>query len=145
MQCSSCSGDKQWWVVPKIVGSIPPCVRTLLLFHAVYRGKIPEVLKTAEARHVFIPFSHGKYFPVVDLCRPASSCVCTGISLSVLLQCSPNFHIHVSVSDFYIPTMDLPILLHEICGLILGIYKLLTDTWMWKLKLRPCHSFSGNT
>ncbi len=53
-------------------------------FHAEYRGKIPEVLKTAEARHVFIPFSHGKYFPVVDLCRPASSCVCTGISLSVL-------------------------------------------------------------
>ena len=27
---------------------------------------------------------------------------------------SPNFHIHVSVSDSYIPTIDLPIL--EICG-----------------------------
>jgi hypothetical protein len=27
---------------------------------------------------------------------------------------SPNFHIHVSVSDLYIPTIDLPILLlHE--------------------------------
>jgi hypothetical protein len=26
---------------------------------------------------------------------------------------SPNFHIHVSVSDFYIPTIDLPILLQE--------------------------------
>ncbi len=26
---------------------------------------------------------------------------------------SPNFHIHVSVSDLYIPTMDLPILLQE--------------------------------
>ncbi len=26
---------------------------------------------------------------------------------------SPNFHIHVSVSDFYNPTMDLPILLQE--------------------------------
>ena len=25
----------------------------------------------------------------------------------------------------------------EICGPILGIYKLLTDTWMWKLGLRP--------
>ncbi len=34
---------------------------------------------------------------------------------------SPNFHIHVSVSDLYIPTMDLPILLLEICGPILGI------------------------
>jgi|LakMenE01Jun11ns_1017448.scaffolds.fasta_scaffold9151048_1 hypothetical protein len=40
----------------------------------------------------------------------------------------PNFHIHVSVSDLYIPTMDLPILLQEICGQILGIYKSLTDT-----------------
>jgi hypothetical protein len=41
---------------------------------------------------------------------------------------SANFHIHVSVSDLYIPTMDLPILLQEICGMILGIYKSLTDT-----------------
>jgi hypothetical protein len=41
---------------------------------------------------------------------------------------SPKFHIHVSVSDFFIPTIDLPILLQEICGPILGIYKSLTDT-----------------
>jgi hypothetical protein len=41
---------------------------------------------------------------------------------------SPNFHIHVSVSDLYIPTMDLSILLQEICGPILGIYKSLKDT-----------------
>jgi hypothetical protein len=40
---------------------------------------------------------------------------------------SPNFHIHVSVSDLYIPTIDLPILLQEVCGQILGIYKPLTD------------------
>jgi hypothetical protein len=41
---------------------------------------------------------------------------------------SPNFHIHVSVSKLYIPTMGLSFLLEEICGPILGIYKLLTDT-----------------
>ncbi len=41
---------------------------------------------------------------------------------------SPHFHIHVSVSDLYIPTIDLPILLQEICGPILGIHKSLTDT-----------------
>jgi hypothetical protein len=41
---------------------------------------------------------------------------------------SSNFHIHVSVSDLYILTIDLPILLQEICGPILEIYKLLTDT-----------------
>ena len=39
---------------------------------------------------------------------------------------SPNFHIHVSVSNLYIPTMGLPFLLEEICGPILGIYKSLT-------------------
>jgi hypothetical protein len=41
---------------------------------------------------------------------------------------SPNFHIHVSVSELYIPTKVLPFLLEEICGQILGIYKSLTDT-----------------
>jgi hypothetical protein len=39
---------------------------------------------------------------------------------------SPNFHIHASVSDLYIPTISLPILLEEICRLILGLYKSLT-------------------
>ena len=41
---------------------------------------------------------------------------------------SPNFHIHVSVSELYIPTMVLPVLLEEICRLMLGIYKSLRDT-----------------
>jgi hypothetical protein len=39
----------------------------------------------------------------------------------------------VSVSDLYIPTIGLPILLQEICGPILGIFK----SRMWKLGLRP--------
>jgi hypothetical protein len=41
---------------------------------------------------------------------------------------SPSFHIHVSVSELYIPTMGLTFLLEEICGPILGIYKSHTDT-----------------
>ncbi len=59
----------------------------------------------------------------------------------------PNFHVHVSVSDLYILTIGLPILLKKntVCGLILEIYKSLTDTWMWKLGLGPRNSFSGNT
>jgi hypothetical protein len=40
----------------------------------------------------------------------------------------PNFHIHLSVSDLFIPKIDLPILLQEICGPILGISKSLTET-----------------
>ncbi len=35
---------------------------------------------------------------------------------------------HVSVSELYIPTMGLLVLLEEICRLILGIYKSLKDT-----------------
>ncbi len=51
---------------------------------------------------------------------------------------SPNVRIHVSVSDLYIPTIDLPLLLQEICGPILWICKSLTDTRVWKLGLgRP--------
>jgi hypothetical protein len=41
---------------------------------------------------------------------------------------NPNFHIHVSVSQLYIPTRGLPVLLEEICRLILGIYKSPKDT-----------------
>jgi hypothetical protein len=33
----------------------------------------------------------------------------------------------------------------EICGPILGIYKSFTDTWMWKLGLRPRNSQKRNT
>jgi hypothetical protein len=49
------------------------------------------------------------------------------------------------VSDLYIHTIDLPILLQEICGLILGIYKSITDTKVWKLGLRPWNSQKRNT
>jgi hypothetical protein len=58
---------------------------------------------------------------------------------------SPNFHIHASVSDLYIPMISLPILLEEICRPILGLYKSLTDTCMWKLGLRPRYSQKRNT
>jgi hypothetical protein len=58
---------------------------------------------------------------------------------------SPNFHIHASVSDLYISTICLPILLEEICRPILGLYKSLTDTWMWKLGRRPRYSQKRNT
>ncbi len=57
---------------------------------------------------------------------------------------SPNFHIHVPVSDLYIPAIHLPILLQEICGPILGIYKSLTGTGMWELGLRPRNSQKRN-
>jgi hypothetical protein len=41
---------------------------------------------------------------------------------------SPNSYIHVSVSDLYIPTIGLPILLQENRWNAGGIYKTLRDT-----------------
>jgi hypothetical protein len=64
------------------------------------------------------------------------------------LHChSPNFHIHVFLWAIYIQYS------HKwsaysaagICGPILGIYKSLTDIWMWKLRLRPHNSQKRNT
>jgi len=72
----------------------------------------------------------------------------TNIPRKGIAQPSPNFHIHVSIclwAILYIPTIDLPILLQDICGPILGIYKSLTDTWRWKLGLRPHNSQKRNT
>jgi hypothetical protein len=46
---------------------------------------------------------------------------------------STNFHIHVSVSDLHIPMQAGSVFLfccRKICGLILGIYKSLTDKSM---------------
>jgi hypothetical protein len=40
----------------------------------------------------------------------------------------PNFNIHVFVSNLHIPTTGPPILLQKIGGLIVGIYKSLTNT-----------------
>ncbi len=59
----------------------------------------------------------------------------------------PNSYIHVSVSDLYIPTISLPIIMQENRwgGQIVEIYISLTDTWMLKLELNQLSFFSGNT
>ncbi len=58
---------------------------------------------------------------------------------------SRSSYTHVSLRDLNISRIGLPILLQEICGPILGIYKSLTDTWMWKLGLRHRNSQQRNT
>ena len=45
-----------------------------------------------------------------------------------LRSLSPNFHIHVSVSDLYIPRIGLPIWLQQNRQTDPGKYKLLTNT-----------------
>ncbi len=49
-----------------------------------------------------------------------------------------------SVSELYIPRISPHISCSRLGRSIVGIYISLTDTWMWKLGLRPSNSFSGN-
>ncbi len=60
---------------------------------------------------------------------------------------SPNFLIHMSVSDLYISRICPHIFLQQNRQTDpgMGIGTSLRDTWMWKLGLRPRNSFSGNT
>ncbi len=58
---------------------------------------------------------------------------------------SPSSFTYISVRDLYISRIGLPILLQEISGPILGIYKSLTNTLMRKSGLRPCNSQKRNT
>jgi hypothetical protein len=74
---------------------------------------------------------------------------CNGNSVYIFLfwelrGLSPNFHIHVSVNDLYIPKISLHISSSRKGRPIVGIYSSLTDMRMWKLGLRPRYSFSGN-
>ncbi len=57
---------------------------------------------------------------------------------------SPTFHINVSVSYLFIPRISPHTSCSRIGRSIVGIYKSLTDTWMWKLGLWPRISFLGN-
>jgi hypothetical protein len=73
---------------------------------------------------------------------------CNGNSVYIFLfwelrGLSPNFHIHVSVSDLYIPRIGPHIFSSRKGRPIVGIYNSLTDTWMWKLGLKPRFSISG--
>ncbi len=73
---------------------------------------------------------------------------CNGNSVYIFLfweqrGLSPNFHIHVSVSELYIPRISPDISSSRTGRPIVGIYNSLTDR-MWKLGLRPRYSFSGN-
>jgi hypothetical protein len=61
-----------------------------------------------------------------------------------VLQCCPNFRIHVSVWDLLIPRIRPHISCSRIGRSVVEIYKSVTDTWMRKLRLWPFYSFSGN-
>jgi hypothetical protein len=74
-------------------------------------------------------YSNGKD-PIIYTAKNQYRKLETNIFRKELRGHSPNFHIHVSVSDLYIPTIDLPIFCCSAGNIWpdLGIYKLLTDT-----------------
>ncbi len=81
-------------------------MKVLLLYCIIYKyGKMRNTLQKQNAENLKQIFPEKEYWGL-----------------------SPNFHFHVSVSELYIPTRDLPFLLEEICEPILGMYKSLTDT-----------------
>ncbi len=88
-----------------------------------------EKIKVAYALYytaTAIPFTI--YTPFLGIARP-----------------QPQFsHSCVFLSDLYIPRISLHISSSRTGRPIVGIYNSLTDTWMWKLGLRPQYSFSGN-
>jgi hypothetical protein len=80
------------------------------------------IIRNLYVVHTERKYQFAKTFPCMN-CKETIPKIITKYSLKKELRClSPNFHIHVSASDLYIPTIDLPILLQEICGPILGIY-----------------------
>jgi hypothetical protein len=86
---------------------------------------------------------------VVEVPLVESRLHCNGNSIYVFLfwelrGLSPNFHIHVSVNDLYIPRIGPHISSSRKGRPIVGIYNSLTDTWMWKLGLKSRYLFSGN-
>jgi hypothetical protein len=73
---------------------------------------------------------------------------CNGNSVYIYLfwalrGLSPNFHIHVSMSDLYIPRIGPHISSSRKGRPIVGIYNSITDTWMWNWDWSPAIPFLG--
>ncbi len=100
--------------------------------------------------------------PFIEVSRVPASPI-TGISLSeavrtvtkipVMFSFSGNCGASIPISTTftfcerliqYIPRIGPNISCCRIGTSIVGIYKSLTDTWLWKLRLWPSNSFSGN-
>jgi hypothetical protein len=116
--------------------------------------RILWILRSLVAKQCFLGRLGSTLAKFVNLCIPkvkayGIACLCTATKIRFMYSffwqlsgLSPDFHIHVSVSDLYIPRIGPHISCSIIGRSIMGIYKPLTDTWMWKLGLWPRNSFS---
>ncbi len=123
-------------IVRKKIKPPPPTKKYCCLYLVKAQGPLNRICGVS----MDAPFHSGSNDTIsgrVRLRRPEISPFCTLQRSSILAlqrqnaenrDLSPNFHMHVSVSELYISMMGLPVLLEEICGPILGIYKSLTDT-----------------
>jgi hypothetical protein len=90
---------------------------------------------------------HTFFSAIYFLIRPVLHCKGNSVYIFLFWELrvlSPNFYIHVSVGNLYIPRIGPHISSSRNGSSTMGIYNSLTDTWMWKLGLRPRYSFSGN-
>ncbi len=63
----------------------------------------------------------------------------------IIMFCLPDPTLIYQWGSYIFPGAVCLFFCREICGPILGIYKSLIDTWMWKLGLRPRNSKKKNT
>ncbi len=76
--------------------------------------------------------------------------ICTATAIPIIYSFPGNsaasapVSTFMSVSDLYIPRIGPHISSSRKGRPTVRIYNSLTDTWMWKLGLRPRYSFSGN-
>ncbi len=113
--------------------SIP--ISSFMCLHC--KDKIPKFRnKYSQKRNigVSVPISTFMRMWVIYI-FPRSVCLFCWRKCVFSLQC---------VSDLNIPRIGPHISCSRIGRSIVGIYKSLTDTWMWKLGLWPRNSFSGN-
>ncbi len=129
------------------------CKEYCKLVHVPPLGGGTQIKRPKIAWYSFLSYFHGKGQPW-SIKTGEWRCLLAGVHCNgnfvyiflfwELRGLSLNFHIHVSLSDLYIPRIGQHISSSRKGRPIVGIYNSFTDTWMWKLGLRPRNSFSGN-
>ena len=121
-------GFRECWASMNVMGSPRALFLTKTLRHTANEGPVRIQYKCLVPIYVF---------PEMKLLFPKQN-------YNVL---SPSSYTHIQyLWEIYIfPGSVSLFCCREICGPILGIYKSLTDTWMWKLGLRPRNSQRRNT
>jgi hypothetical protein len=109
----------EWWVFPKFVRLLSATNGVLQTFAVgIFKIHVTQEPALQRKSHLCVPF--------LGIARP-----------------QPQFQ-HLCDCERFVSRIGLHISSSRIGRPMVGIYKSLTDTWMWKLGLRPQNSFPGN-